>query len=73
MLLATNNLDFVVDPVIPVSDEINSYKVFEDDFVAIHREGHPYFRVRKSRSLDDILAQDHLHVFRRRKRGLHLN
>ena len=33
--LATHNLDFVVDPVIPASDEINSYKVFEDDFVAV--------------------------------------
>ena len=27
--LATHNLDFVVDPIIPASEEINSYKVFE--------------------------------------------
>ena len=38
--LATNNLDFVVDPIIPRSDEINSEKVFEDDFVVMYREGH---------------------------------
>ena len=38
--LSTNNLDFVVDPVIPRSDEINSMKVFEDDFVVMHREDH---------------------------------
>ena len=37
--LSTNNLDFVVDPIIPVSNEINSEKVFEDDFVVMHREG----------------------------------
>ena len=38
--LSTNNLDFVVDPIIPRSDEINSEKVFEDDFVVMHRNGH---------------------------------
>jgi DNA-binding transcriptional LysR family regulator len=68
--LATNNLDFVVDPVIPASDEISSFKVFEDDFVAIHREGHPISQI-ENPSIDDILAQDHLHVSSR-KRGLHL-
>ena len=68
--LATNNLDFVVDPVIPASDEINSFKVFEDDFVAIHREGHPILEI-ENPTIDDILAQDHLHVSSR-KRGLHL-
>ena len=68
--LATNNLDFVVDPVIPASDEINSFKVFEDDFVAIHREGHPISEI-ENPGIDDILAQDHLHVSSR-KRGLHL-
>jgi DNA-binding transcriptional LysR family regulator len=68
--LATNNLDFVVDPVIPESEEINSYKVFEDDFVVIHREGHPLTEISEV-SVDDILAQRHLHVSNR-KRGLHL-
>ena len=68
--LATNNLDFVVDPIIPASDEINSFKVFEDDFVAIHREGHPILEI-ENPTIDDILAQDHLHVSSR-KRGLHL-
>ena len=36
--LSTNNLDFVVDPIIPRSDEINSEKVFEDDFVVMHQK-----------------------------------
>ena len=68
--LATHNLDFVVDPVIPASDEINSYKVFEDDFVVIHREDHPLSKI-ENPSIDDILSQGHLHVYSR-KRGLHL-
>ena len=53
-----------------IDDEINSFKVFEDDFVAIHREGHPISEI-ENPGIDDILAQDHLHVSSR-KRGLHL-
>ena len=68
--LSTNNLDFVVDPIIPRSDEINSEKVFEDDFVVMHREGHDLSKI-KSPSVNDILEQKHLHVSGR-KRGLHL-
>lgn len=68
--LATHNLDFVVDPVIPASDEINSYKVFEDDLVVIHREDHPLSKI-ENPTIDDILSQGHLHVSSR-KRGLHL-
>ncbi len=68
--LSTNNLDFVVDPIIPASDEINSYKVFEDDYVVAHREGHPISEI-KNLTVKDILAQRHLNVSAR-KRGLHL-
>jgi LysR substrate binding domain. len=68
--LSTNNLDFVVDPVIPRSDEINSEKVFEDDFVVMHRDGHDLSKL-KNVTVDDILNQKHLHVSGR-KRGLHL-
>jgi len=68
--LATNNLDFVVDPIIPRSDEINSEKVFEDDFVVMYREGHDLSKI-KDVSVDDILDQKHLHVSNTR-RGLHL-
>ena len=68
--LSTNNLDFVVDPVIPTSDEINSYKVFEDDFVVAHRDGHPLSKIADV-TMDDILAQRYLNVSAR-KRGLHL-
>ena len=68
--LSTNNLDFVVDPVIPISNEINSSKVFEDDFVAIHRDGHNISK-RKNIAIEDIVNEKHLHVSRR-KMGEHL-
>ena len=68
--LATNNLDFVVDPVIPASNEIDSYKVFEDDWVAMHRDGHHIANI-ENVTIEDILNQRHLHVSNRR-RGLHL-
>jgi DNA-binding transcriptional LysR family regulator len=68
--LATNNLDFVVDPVIPDSDEINSYKVFQDYFVVIHREGHPIQKI-KNLTVDDLLSQKLINVSNRRK-GLHM-
>ena len=45
--LSTNNLDFVVDPIIPISKEINSVKVFEDDFVVMHREGHDISKINR--------------------------
>ena len=68
--LATNNLDFVVDPVIPSSNEINSLKVFEDDFVAIHRDGHDISKI-KNITIEDIVNEKHIHVSRR-KMGEHL-
>jgi len=68
--LATNNLDFVVDPVIPSSNEINSLKVFEDDFVAIHRDGHDISKI-KNITIEDIVNEKHIHVSRR-KMGGHL-
>lgn len=68
--LATNNLDFVVDPVIPNSNEINSLKVFEDDFVAIHRDGHNISKI-KNITIEDIVNEKHIHVSRR-KMGGHL-
>ena len=68
--LATNNLDFVVDPIIPDSDEINSYKVFQDYFVVIHREGHPIQKI-KNLTVNDLLSQKFINVSNRRK-GLHM-
>ena len=68
--LSTNNLDFVVDPVIPNSNEVNSSKVFEDDFVAIHRDGHNISKI-KNITIEDIVKEKHLHVSRR-KMGEHL-
>ena len=68
--LATNNLDFVVDPIIPQSDEINSCKVFEDHFVLALRDGHPLTKKHKI-SLEDVIEQKHIQISSRR-RGLHL-
>ena len=68
--LSTNNLDFVVDPIIPISNEINSSKVFEDDFVAIHRDGHSISKI-KNITIEDIINEKHLHVSRR-KMGEHM-
>ncbi len=68
--LSTNNLDFVVDPIIPATDEVDSTKVFEDDFVVMHREDHDISKF-KNVTIDNILDLKHLHVSGR-KRGLHL-
>ena len=68
--LSTNNLDFVVDPIIPATDEVSSTKVFEDDFVVMHREDHDISRL-KNVTIENILDLKHLHVSGR-KRGLHL-
>ena len=68
--LSTNNLDFVVDPIIPATDEVSSIKVFEDDFVVMHREDHDISKL-KNVTIENILDLKHLHVSGR-KRGLHL-
>jgi len=68
--LSTNNLDFVVDPIIPATDEVDSTKVFEDDFVVMHREDHDISKL-KNVTIENILDLKHLHVSGR-KRGLHL-
>tara|TARA_B100001057_G_scaffold148175_1_gene148118 strand:- start:10800 stop:11702 length:903 start_codon:yes stop_codon:yes gene_type:complete len=68
--LSTNNLDFVVDPIIPATEEVSSTKVFEDDFVVIHREDHDISKL-KNVTIENILDLKHLHVSGR-KRGLHL-
>ena len=68
--LSTNNLDFVVDPIIPATDEVGSTKVFEDDFVVMHREDHDISKL-KNVTIENILDLKHLHVSGR-KRGLHL-
>ena len=68
--LATNQLDFVVDPVIPRSNEIKSCKVFEDYFVVAHRKDHPLTQI-KDITINHLLAQKHLNVSQRRK-GPHM-
>jgi DNA-binding transcriptional LysR family regulator len=68
--LATNNLDFVVDPIIPESTDIVSTKVFEDHFVLTHRDDHPISKI-KNLTIEDILNERHINVSNRR-RGMHL-
>ena len=68
--LATNNLDFVVDPIIPRSNEIKSCKVFEDYFVVAHRKDHPLTKIQNI-TIENLLEQKHLNVSQRRK-GAHM-
>ena len=68
--LSTNQLDFVVDPVIPRSNEIKSCKVFEDYFVVAHRKDHPLTKIQNI-TIEDLLEQKHLNVSQRRK-GAHM-
>lgn len=68
--LATNQLDFVVDPVVPRSNEIKSQKIFEDYFVVAHRKNHPVTKI-ESITIEDLLSQRHLNVSQRRK-GPHI-
>ena len=68
--LATNQLDFVVDPVIPRSNEVKSQKVFEDHFVVAHRANHALTK-HKEITLENILSERHLNISQRRK-GPHI-
>lgn len=68
--LSTNQLDFVVDPVIPTSNEIKSEKVFEDYFVAAFRKNHPLSEI-ENVTIENLLAHKHLKVSQRRK-GVHM-
>ena len=68
--LATNQLDFVVDPVIPRSNEVKSQKVFEDHFVVAHRKDHALTKLDRI-TIEDILSQRHLNISQRTK-GPHI-
>jgi len=45
--LATNELNFAVDPIIPRSKDVKTQRVFSDNFVCAHRANHPLTRLKK--------------------------
>ncbi len=65
--LATNELNFAIDPIIPRSKDVLSLKVFEDDFVCAHRANHPITKLQKF-DMDALLKQKFVNISNR-KRG----
>ena len=65
--LATNELNFAIDPVIPRSKDVLSKKVFEDRFVCAHRANHPLTKL-PNFDMDALLSQKFINISNR-KRG----
>ena len=65
--LATNELNFAVDPFIPNSKDTNAMKVFSDQFVIAHRANHPVSKV-TDLTLEEALKLKYINISNR-KRG----
>jgi DNA-binding transcriptional LysR family regulator len=65
--LATNELNFAVDPFIPNSKDTNAMKVFSDQFVIAHRANHPVSKV-TDLTLEEVLKLKYINISNR-KRG----
>lgn len=65
--LATNELNFAVDPFIPNSKDTNAMKVFSDQFVIAHRANHPVSKV-TTLTLEEVLKLKYINISNR-KRG----
>jgi DNA-binding transcriptional LysR family regulator len=65
--LATNELNFAVDPIIPRSKDVKTQKVFSDNFVCAHRANHPLTKLKKL-DLDALLELKFINISNR-KRG----
>ena len=65
--LATNELNFAVDPFIPNSKDTNAMKVFSDQFVIAHRANHPVSKV-TALTLEEVLKLKYINISNR-KRG----
>ena len=65
--LATNELNFAVDPIIPRSKDVTTQKVFSDNFVCAHRANHPLTKLKKF-DLDALLDLKFINISNR-KRG----
>lgn len=63
--LAAGRLDFAIDAPLNTDPQVRHVRLFEDRYVCIMRKGHPL--ASKDRiSLDDYLAQSHIHISSRR-------
>src|SRR5690606_21565503 len=63
--LAAGRLDFAIDAPLNTDPQVRHVRLFEDRYVCIMRKGHP--RASKERiTLDDYLAQSHIHISSRR-------
>ena len=65
--LATNELNFAIDPIIPRSKDVVSQKVFEDKFICAHRANHPISKI-KNFDMNALLEQKFISISNR-KRG----
>lgn len=63
--LAAGRLDFAIDAPLNTDPQVRHVKLFEDRYVCIMRHGHPLAGKDKI-SLDDYLAQSHIHISSRR-------
>lgn len=63
--LAAGRLDFVIDAPLNTDPQMRHVKLFEDRYVCVMRKGHPLAGKPKI-TLDDYLAQGHIHISTRR-------
>lgn len=63
--LAAGHLDFAVDAPLNSDPQVRHVKLLEDRYVCAMRQGHPLAR-REHLTLEDYLAQPHIHISSRR-------
>jgi|TARA_R110000868_G_scaffold179506_2_gene419568 DNA-binding transcriptional LysR family regulator len=63
--LAAGRLDFAIDAPLNTDTQVRHVKLFEDRHVCVMRRGHPLAKKDKI-TLDDYLAQSHIHISSRR-------
>ncbi|PAU87188.1 LysR family transcriptional regulator [Pseudomonas sp. WN033] len=63
--LAAGRLDFAIDAPLNTDTQVRHVKLFEDRYVCVMRQGHP-LASKERLSLDDYLAQSHIHISSRR-------
>ena len=63
--LAAGRLDFAIDAPLNTDPQLRHVRLFEDRYVCIMRKGHP-LASKERITLDDYLAQSHIHISSRR-------
>lgn len=63
--LAAGRLDFAIDAPLNTDPQVRHVRLFEDRYVCIMRKGHP-LAAKERITLDDYLAQSHIHISSRR-------